>query len=49
MDNTGAPSPRLYHSAVWTGNEMIVWGGMKKEDSVDTYFQDGGIYRCIPN
>lgn len=23
----GAPSSRLYHSAVWTGSEMIVWGG----------------------
>jgi len=24
---TGAPSPRLLHTAVWTGTEMIVWGG----------------------
>ena len=24
----GAPSARLFHSAVWTGSEMIVWGGM---------------------
>ena len=24
-----APSPRDYHSAVWTGTEMIVWGGEK--------------------
>jgi hypothetical protein len=21
------PSPRVYHTAVWTGTEMIVWGG----------------------
>ncbi len=21
------PDPRMYHSAVWTGSEMIVWGG----------------------
>jgi N-acetylneuraminic acid mutarotase len=26
---TGAPSPRSLHSAVWTGTEMIVWGGTK--------------------
>lgn len=26
--NTGAPSPRMWHSAVWTGSEMIVWGGI---------------------
>jgi N-acetylneuraminic acid mutarotase len=24
---TGAPSPRQEHTAVWTGTEMIVWGG----------------------
>jgi len=24
---TNAPDPRAYHTAVWTGNEMIVWGG----------------------
>ena len=23
----GAPSPRRHHTAVWTGTEMIVWGG----------------------
>jgi N-acetylneuraminic acid mutarotase len=25
---TGAPTPRSGHSAVWTGNTMIVWGGI---------------------
>jgi len=24
---TGCPSARRYHSAVWTGTEMIIWGG----------------------
>lgn len=24
---TGAPSPRTGHTAVWTGSQMIVWGG----------------------
>lgn len=27
IDSTGAPSPRAGHTAVWTGSEMIVWGG----------------------
>ena len=27
VTNTGAPSQRHLHSAVWTGKEMIVWGG----------------------
>jgi hypothetical protein len=25
---TGVPVPRAYHTAVWTGREMIVWGGI---------------------
>jgi N-acetylneuraminic acid mutarotase len=25
---TGAPARRYYHTAVWTGSEMIVWGGI---------------------
>ena len=25
---TGAPNARTYHTAVWTGTEMIVWGGV---------------------
>jgi N-acetylneuraminic acid mutarotase len=24
---TNAPDPRYYHSAIWTGSEMIIWGG----------------------
>ena len=24
---TGAPQGRIYHTAVWTGSRMIVWGG----------------------
>ncbi len=27
MSSDGAPWPRDYHTAVWTGSEMIVWGG----------------------
>lgn len=27
LSAAGAPSPRLGHSAVWTGTEMLVWGG----------------------
>jgi hypothetical protein len=26
--SSGAPTPRAYHSAVWTGTEMIIWGGL---------------------
>ena len=27
MTTTGAPTARAIHTAVWTGSEMIVWGG----------------------
>jgi len=37
---TNAPSPRNDHTAVWTGSEMIVWGG---QDST-TYLNTGGRY-----
>jgi hypothetical protein len=27
LSTMGAPSARYAHTAVWTGTEMIVWGG----------------------
>ncbi|MBI3449367.1 MAG: PxKF domain-containing protein [Acidobacteria bacterium] len=42
----GAPTPRVGHSAVWTGGAMIVWGG---SDGAG-YLADGGVYgvTCDP-
>jgi N-acetylneuraminic acid mutarotase len=37
---TNVPSGRTDHTAVWTGSEMIVWGG----DNGDSYFNTGGRY-----
>jgi N-acetylneuraminic acid mutarotase len=39
--NTGVPSPRQDHTAVWTGSEMIVWGG---QGSLGNYRNSGGRY-----
>ncbi|HEY6168519.1 MAG TPA: hypothetical protein VI454_10805 [Verrucomicrobiae bacterium] len=39
---TGAPGEREYHTAVWTGNEMIVWGGVVLTNP--SYLKDGGRY-----
>jgi N-acetylneuraminic acid mutarotase len=41
--STGAnvPSPRYFHEAVWTGTEMIVWGG---NASYSTTLNTGGRY-----
>jgi N-acetylneuraminic acid mutarotase len=41
----GAPSGRYNHTAVWTGSEMIVWGGGDN----DKYFNDGGRYSPSAN
>ena len=38
--SNGAPTARCDHSAVWTGREMIVWGGITQTDT----FNDGKRY-----
>jgi len=48
-ETVNAPSPRYHHSAVWTGREMIVWGGKHKDDSTDYYLDDGARYYCDPD
>jgi hypothetical protein len=44
----GAPGGRFGHSAVWTGSEMIVWGGGYEYSAGLEYRRDGGVYRCVP-
>src|SRR5207248_2012436 len=41
---TGAPEGRVAHTAVWTGSEMIVWGGDGPNGSS---FNTGGKYNPI--
>lgn len=38
----GAPCPRFFHSTVWTGSSMIVWGGGDQKDCRN--FNDGAEY-----
>ncbi|HXY42381.1 MAG TPA: kelch repeat-containing protein [Vicinamibacteria bacterium] len=38
---TGAPTGRYYHTAVWTGSRMIVWGG---QDGGGSFLNTGGLY-----
>jgi N-acetylneuraminic acid mutarotase len=40
---TNAPAPRIGHIAVWTGTEMIVWGGDQRFSL--GYTNSGGRYR----
>jgi hypothetical protein len=42
---TNAPSARYFHTAVWTGGEMIVWGGFIERGGLDT----GGRYNPTTN
>jgi len=42
MSMSGAPSPRYVSTAVWTGTEMIIWGG--RILSSVTYFNTGARY-----
>ena len=39
---TNAPLGRVSHSAVWTGSEMIIWGG--EQDAAPFYLNSGGRY-----
>jgi len=38
---TNVPTPRELHSAVWTGEEMIIWGGT---DGTDRFSNTASIY-----
>jgi N-acetylneuraminic acid mutarotase len=42
---TGAPDARRYHTAVWTGSKMIVWGGFGGATPLNT----GGQYDPVAN
>ncbi len=40
-----APSPRSWHTAVWTGSRMIIWGGQSYVEELNS----GGIYDLSSN
>jgi N-acetylneuraminic acid mutarotase len=44
VTNVDAPEARLSHAAVWTGTEMIVWGGKAQTGSPPWSLMDGGRY-----
>jgi N-acetylneuraminic acid mutarotase len=46
---TSAPAARAGHTAVWTGSEMIVWGGLAGTYPNYTYFNTGGRYNPSTN
>ena len=46
VNDSGAPAARDEHSSVWTGTEMIVWGGGTQFDGA---LNDGGRYNPATN
>jgi N-acetylneuraminic acid mutarotase len=44
ISTTDAPQKRQYHTAIWTGTKMIVWGGTSTGGYGDLPLNDGGIY-----
>jgi hypothetical protein len=43
ISTTGAPTAREDHTAIWTGSEMLVWGG-RDADAVPRYTNTGGRF-----
>ena len=41
---TDAPDARDSHTAIWTGSEMIVWGGHSYDGANTYYYNSGGRY-----
>ena len=42
VTSNGSPVPRAWHTAVWTGREMIVWGGWGDNGSGSSQFLNSG-------
>lgn len=51
VNSTGAPSARHKHTALWTGTEMIIYGGLDNTTSLNTGFRynpsAGGSWTAI--
>jgi N-acetylneuraminic acid mutarotase len=46
LSTTGAPAARFFHTAVWTGSRLVVWGGGDQggDGNPARHFDDGGVY-----
>ncbi|MEW5987417.1 MAG: hypothetical protein AB1791_12350, partial [Chloroflexota bacterium] len=47
LSNVNAPEPRASHTAIWTGAEMIVWGGCNRFDISFCATNTGGRYNPL--
>lgn len=46
LATAGAPPARFFHTTVWTGTRMVVWGGGDQGDAANppVHYDDGGVY-----
>ncbi|MEW6026855.1 MAG: hypothetical protein AB1599_06150, partial [Planctomycetota bacterium] len=44
INDIGAPSSRTGHTAVWTGSEMVIWGGRNSDTN---FLMDGARYNPV--
>jgi len=47
LPTEGAPAPRFFHTSVWTGASMIVWGGGDQDGPL--HFNDGAEFVASEN
>lgn len=47
LSTDGAPAARFFHTTVWTGTSMIVWGGGNQEGP--RHFNDGAEFVASEN
>ena len=45
----GAPAARAMHAAVWTGNQMVIWGGRSFAGTQETRYNSGGRFNPTSN
>lgn len=52
METRNAPDGRMYHAAVWTGDELLIWGGGDQTDGLKTtgarYDSGRNQWRALP-
>ncbi len=50
LPDSGAPCPRFHHAAIWTGSEMIIWGGSPADLLVNcpNFYHDAGARYTPP-
>jgi N-acetylneuraminic acid mutarotase len=50
LSTNDAPAGRGFHTAIWTGSEMLIWGGQNNDNpNKNDLYADGGRYNASGN